>query len=101
MSSQFHRHPASSMKKTNPKKNAILDRSQTRYKVAPGDGMCTDIVSVPSGPFKYYQVVADVVVPHGMVYPQKLKSEVSGSVELHMANNYRPHFILADGDAMN
>jgi hypothetical protein len=99
--SLWHRHPASSLKKTNPQKTSQLDRDQPRYKVTPGDGLCTDTVDVPTGPFRYYQVVADVVVPPGMVYPQKLKSEVAGSLELHMATNYKPHFILADGDSVN
>ena len=80
---------------------AKLDRDQPRYSVAPGDGLCTDTVDVPTGPYPYYQVVADVMVPHGIIYPQKLKSEVHSSLELHMANNYKPHFIIADGDAVN
>jgi hypothetical protein len=66
-----------------------------------GDGLCTDTVPVPTGEFAYYQLVADTVVPHGMVYPMKLKSQVADALELHMANNYRPYFILADGDSVN
>ena len=54
LSTEFHRHPASSMRKHNPQKNAKIDRDQTRYKVVPGDGLCTDTIDVPSGPFPYY-----------------------------------------------
>ncbi len=64
------------MRKTNPRKMTKLHRDQPRYKVVPGDGLYTDMVQVPSSPYSHYQVVADVMVPHGMVYPQKLNSEV-------------------------